>query len=272
MEQNLERTLSQQLFEIAEGRIDNLDEEILKSWRAKYLAFIENKKKITQEEIREFLTPYILEIYNIFSNYEPGNISNEDITYDLVFYNLINHKLQQSFTTTLILDRASNFITIGRASFNDIYSPERFPDYISRLHLLIIRLPNSFLIFDPFSLTGSEPIDINNINYKQIIENQEKKIKSTKPMFMPLSTAQYIRIGAGAMGIFPRQQNRYDQTRTCTVCLTSFPDCMLSCGHTCLCTSCVINIKECPLCRKEKIFNTFAKSNTTFYLEPSQNK
>jgi hypothetical protein len=266
-EMSLPKTLSEQLLDFYHGNIEQIDNKIIKKWRREYMHFCDNNS--TQASLEDFLEPYVAEIKRIFSHKKlrtsPNPIDTK-ITYDLVFFKYTeSHELEAYYRQNLEVNFTNNqIITLGRFNFNTIYSPE-FPKYISRVHLILIPVRDRVLIYDAFSLTGTEPIDINNLAYESVKENQNKGIKFSNPVFMPRSEAQYLRIGAGVLGILPREQARSDEERCCTICLDNFPDKELPCGHSCVCSECEKTLKNCPLCQKKiEGFLKFSKHNITF--------
>lgn len=55
-----------------------------------------------------------------------------------------------------------------------------------------------------------------------------------------------------------------DNTRTCVVCWENVPDVvLLNCGHLCSCSSCVVSLSQCPICRSpiERFVPVFTASH-----------
>lgn len=252
---------------------NSLDPKLLTQWRKEYLNFLAHKENSPSEkDIEDFFLPYLEAIQEAFAESLTKNADdtlNSNQVYDLIYYDLQSGRLKESSAFVLSFsftkDIGSNFATIGRSNACKIYSVN-FNRSISRLHFIILPLPDGrLLIVDPFSLTGTEVVDLDITNNKEISQAQIDCRRYNQPIFFKKENL-YLRAGLSVFLLAKRVPDRINEQRECCMCMDKFPNRMFDCGHACICSDCDYKVRKCPICSKTRGKSKSAKANETFKL------
>jgi len=185
--------------------------EILKEWRKDYEDCLNAEP--TKSQIREFLETYAYAISEAFQKNYPTTKelkqATKNISYDIVYKEFINEfKLKETFLENITISAGSNnqnnVITIGRSVNADINHKE-FPQDISRVHLVVIPLHDGrALIFDPFSLFGSEQVNLDEFTRTKADRAFNSRKRLNNPIVASQNQILHIRIGMGVISFIPQ--------------------------------------------------------------------
>lgn len=203
---SLERTLSEYLLFPQNSSTDE-KANAFKQWRANYTEFCEqNNRALNSDKIKNFLEPYLAEIK---SRYSANNERKSVAQYRLVFYKLIDRNKEEPIFKQIELGTlsfsASNedkieFKTLGRSKAADVSNIE-LPSNVSGLHLIFIKINNMLMVFDPFSLCGTE-LYPDNTTYSSLYSSQMEGHRSYDPFFVKKDKLS-LRLASSKLEIIP---------------------------------------------------------------------
>jgi hypothetical protein len=202
-EKNLGKSISNLFDEIE--KLNEAQKQELKAlfvqWRKEYSAvFPAEGLNPNKDTFVRFLNPYIEGFKK--KHCSENNDANLEYRYLLKFHKLAtpDGAWIRDYHSVLISIRPGFHNTLGRMDYNDIYYPS-FSLEISRVHLVFVQ-DEKLLIFDPFSLAGTEEMK-SLLSAREIKAAAKAGNRSYKPFYVDKDPIT-LRFGLGALEIIPQ--------------------------------------------------------------------
>lgn len=152
--------LSQEIV-FAEQKGEELAYEKVKEWRKEYELLWQKNPPLSMKEFKSFFTPVLKGICNKYSEDVSETNASAGNQYSITFSQYIDGQWKKYRSNRIDLSQTGdgNFYSIGRHAYNPIAITGEGHLQVSRLHLLLTRLPDgSGLVLDPFSSCGTSEV------------------------------------------------------------------------------------------------------------------